>query len=75
MGPKSKMRQLANHLHTQMRVTEPYTPWQNLVNNHIRELEKRWQQTVRTKKVHRRLWDYGLVWECEIMNCIARGPS
>jgi hypothetical protein len=75
MGPKSKMRQLANQLHTQMRVTEPYSPWQNLVNNHIRELEKRWQNTVRTKKVHRRLWDYGLVWECEIMNRIARGTD
>jgi hypothetical protein len=34
MGPKSKMRQLANKLHSQMRVTEPYSPWQNHVNDY-----------------------------------------
>jgi hypothetical protein len=52
MGPKSKMRQLANKLHSQMRVTEPYSPWQNHVNYSIWELEKHCLQTVWTKKVH-----------------------
>ena len=64
-----------NKLHSQMHVKEPYSPWQNHVNDSIRELEKCWLQTIRTKKVHQRVWDYGLVCECEIMSHIARGPN
>jgi hypothetical protein len=52
MGPKSKMRQWANKIHSQMHVMEPYSSWQNHVNDSIWELEKHWLQTVQTKKVH-----------------------
>jgi hypothetical protein len=50
MGPKSKMRHLANKLHSQMHVMEPYSPWQNHVNDSIQEFDKHWLQTVWTKK-------------------------
>jgi hypothetical protein len=40
IGPKSKMRELVNKLHSQMHVKEPYSPWQNHVNDSIQELEK-----------------------------------
>jgi hypothetical protein len=67
-GPNSKFRKLAQHLRIQMRMTEPYSLWQNKV-----------ERTIGTNmvwlSVPKRLWDYGLVYEGKLMSLISRSPE
>jgi hypothetical protein len=74
-GPKSEFMKTVCRLHIKLKQTEPYSPWQNDAERKIGELKKRWRHRMLTKKVPRRLWDYGLVHEAEIMSRIARGPD
>jgi Reverse transcriptase (RNA-dependent DNA polymerase) len=55
--------------------TEPYTPRQNKAERVIGELRRRWRSRMASKNVPSRLWDFGFVYECEIMSRIARGPD
>jgi hypothetical protein len=41
----------------------------------IRELKKRFKHLMQEKKVPKRLWDYGLVHQAEILSIIARGKD
>jgi hypothetical protein len=54
------------------RNTEPYSPWQNKAENSICLLKKRWKQTIARKNVHRRVWDYALVYDAEILSRTTR---
>ena len=74
-GPKSEFMKTVRYLKVKLRQTEPYSPWQNDAERKIGEVKKRWRHHMITKKVPRRLWDYGLVYEGEIMSRMARGPS
>ena len=73
VGPRSEFMKTVNYLRTKIKQTEPYSPWQNQAESAIRELKKRWKHRMSVKKIPRRLWDYGLVYESEIMSRIARG--
>ena len=73
VGPKSEFMKAVNYLRTKIKPTEPYSPWQNQAESAIRELKKRWKHRMSVKKIPRRLWDYGLVYESEIMSRTARG--
>ena len=75
VGPKSDFYKTVNYLRTRIKRTEPYSPWQNNAESAIRELKKRWKHRMATKKIPRRLWDYGLVYESEIMSRTARGDD
>jgi hypothetical protein len=48
-------------------VTEPNRPQQNRAETVIREVKKRWFRQMVKRKVSKRLWDYGIVWACEVM--------
>ena len=41
----------------------------------IGELKKRWRNRMVRKKVPKRLWDYGLIYESGILNRIPRGNN
>ena len=75
VGPKSEFMKTVNYLRTKIKQTEPYSPWQNQAESAIRELKKRWKHRMSTNKIPRRLWDYGLVYESEIMSRTARGED
>ena len=49
-------------------ITEPHRPQQNRAETVIREIKKRWFRQMVKRKVPKRLWDYGIVWACEIMS-------
>ena len=49
-------------------VSEPHRPQQNRAESVIREVKRRWYRQMTKKKVPKRLWDYGIVWVCEIMS-------
>ena len=75
VGPRSDFYKTVNYLRMRIKRTEPYSPWQNNAESAIRELKKRWKHRMATKRIPRRLWDYGLVYESEIMSRTARGDD
>ena len=75
VGPKSDFMKTVNYLRTRIKQTEPYSPWQNIAESGIRELKKRWKHRMATKNIPRRLWDYGLIYESEIMSRTAKGDD
>ena len=64
---QSTVRKHAIDLH----VTKPHPHNQSKVEGVIREIQKRWFRMMLKKKVPRRLWDYGIKWVCEVMQCTA----
>ena len=53
-------------------ISEPDLHNQNPVENLIREVRQKWYRTMVTKRVPRKLWDYGVSWVSEVMpmtNC------
>ena len=52
-------------------LTEPDQHNQSKVEGVIRELSKRWFWVMLKQWVPNRLWDYGIHWVCEIMQCTA----
>ena len=60
--------------HINYRNTEPYSPWQNRAEDAIKRIKGRWKRSRRTTGCHRRLWDYGMRHEAELLARIA-GPD
>ena len=54
-----------------LHVTEPHRHNQSKVEGVVREIRKRWFRIMLKKKVPKRLWDYGIKWVCEVMQCTA----
>ena len=70
-GPKTEfMNQVRKHgiMH---HTSEPHRPQQNRAESVIREVKKRWFRQMTKRRVPARLWDYGIVWVCEIMSLTA----
>jgi hypothetical protein len=66
--PKTEfMKQIRNH-DIDYHIIEPNRPQQNRAETVIREVKKRWFRQMVKRKVPKRLWDYGIVWACEIMS-------
>jgi hypothetical protein len=49
-------------------IIKPHRPQQNRAETVIREVKKRWFRQMVKRNVPKRLWDYGIVWACEIMS-------
>ena len=52
--------------HINMRVTVPYSPWQNLAEACVRELKRSVRRTIRQTKAPRRAWAYCGQWAAAI---------
>jgi hypothetical protein len=74
-GRATEFMKNIRHYHINMRYTEPYTPRQNFAEQMIGELKRRWKQRMATHSIPNRLWDYGLIYEAEILSRTARGPD
>ena len=55
--------------------TEPYSPWQNRAEDAIREIKRRMKRRRVRDDIPKRLWDFQLNYECDIMNLTATGPD
>jgi hypothetical protein len=64
----SQFQKTLRWLKCSARVTEPYSPWQNYAEGTIGLLAKQWRNRMATKKVPSRLWDYGIVYDSEILS-------
>ncbi len=70
-GPKTEFMQNVRKYEIEHHVSEPHRPQQNRAESVIREVKRRWFRQMTKKRVPKRLWDYGIVWICELMSLTA----
>ena len=76
VGPNSDFVKEANRLKVRLRRSEAGRSNQNFAaEREIGELKKRWRNRMLKRKVPKRLWDYGLVYESSILNFVPRGNN
>jgi hypothetical protein len=68
VGPKTEFMKNVRGYGIDYHCTEPHRPQQNRAETVIREVKKRWFRQMVKRNVPKRLWDYGIVWACEIMS-------
>ena len=66
--PKTEFMKHVRDYGIDYHLIEPHRPQQNRAETVIREVKKRWFRQMVKQKVPKRLWDYGIVWACEIMS-------
>ena len=64
-----------NKLKINLKRTEPYSPWQNRAENSIGKLKARWKRRMMKHRCHKKVWDFGLVYESEIMSRMSSGSD
>ena len=67
-GKKTEFQKNIRKYAIQPHKTEPYRPNHNFAEGVIREVRKKWFRVMVKKNVPQRLWDYGLMWVCDIQN-------
>ena len=76
IGPKTPFRRLCTRERISLHTTEPGQKNQNHAAEHeIGQLKKKWRRRRLKRGIPNRLWDYGMVYESELMNRYARGPD
>mmetsp|Transcript_5560 Transcript_5560/g.8528 ORF Transcript_5560/g.8528 Transcript_5560/m.8528 type:complete len:135 (-) Transcript_5560:93-497(-) len=66
--PGSTFMKIANWIRAIVHRIEKYSPWQNRAEAAIGLLKKRWRQRCAAEKVPSRLWEYGLVYDAEVLS-------
>ena len=66
IGKHSKFQQLCKRYNIESRSTEPYSPWQNQAEGNIKIVKGKAKRRRIRRRVPKRVWDFGLVWESEI---------
>ena len=72
-GPKTKFMNIIRNQDIRWRSTEPYSPWQNRAEDAIREVKRKMKRRQANKQVPPRVWDYLLIYECDIISRTVRG--
>jgi hypothetical protein len=76
VGPRTDFMKEVNRLKIRLKRSETGRSNQNYAaEREIGELKKRWRNRMLKRKVPPRLWDYGLIYESNILNRIPRGQQ
>lgn len=75
VGPNTEFAKTLRKVRCKLRQTEPYTSKQNRAEYYIGELKRRWRSTMLSRNVPKRLWDFGMIYQSEIMSRTARGSD
>ena len=67
VGPNTSFMKQIKYYDIKLHVSETRTPQQNPAEGIIREIRKKWNRIKNHRNVHERLWDYGVIWVCEIL--------
>lgn len=67
IGTNSEFMKRVRQYDIDIHISAPRTPRENPAEQTIREIRKKWFRVMGAKHVPKRLWDYGIVWVCEIM--------
>ena len=73
IGKDSDFAKTARFLRSKLSSCEPGTQRQNNFEGETRLLKRRWKNRMATNNVPKRVWDYGLVYEAQILSRLARG--
>jgi len=68
LGFDKEFQKIVRRLRIMCKTIEPHTSRQNKAERMIGELRRRWRDTCRRTNLHKRLWDYAIVWIAEIMS-------
>ena len=71
VGPNTDFMKNIRKYEIEHHVSEPGRPQQNRAESVIREVKRRWFRLMVKQKAPKRLWDYGIVWVCEVMSLTA----
>jgi hypothetical protein len=63
--------QIVKHYHIKLRVTEPYSPWQNRAEAGVRELKKMAPRVLRRSVAPIEFWCYAIEWAARTMSLTA----
>ena len=74
-GPQCLFRKNANFLHSALYSAEAGTQKQNRYEGENGILKARWKSQMREYNIPKRLWDYSLQYEAQILSMIARGSD
>lgn len=73
--PGSEFQKLMTKYHIVGHQNKAKTQRYNRAEDSVRELKRRWKKTIIKRIVPKRLWDYGMVWEAEILSRMCRSNS
>lgn len=62
----TRFHESIRHYRINDHVIEPYSPWQNRAESGIRILKSKWKRMMIKRQVPKRLWDFALVWICQV---------
>jgi len=68
---QSKGRAIANEYHIDLKVTVPYSPWQNKAESTVRELKRVTRRKIHEKKAPKRMWSYAGKWAAALRRLTA----
>ena len=71
VGKRTEFQSTVQKHAIDLRVTKPHRHNQSKVKGVVREIRKRWLRVMLKKKVPKQLWDYGINWVCEVIQCTA----
>ncbi len=76
VGRNTEFKKACRKYRIDLRMTEPGQKNQNhAAEREIGELKRRWRRRRAKKNASHQLWDYGMVYETELMNRYSRGPD
>ena len=75
VGKRTEFQATVQKHATDLHVTERHHHNQSKVEGVVQEIRKGWFRIMLKKKVPKRLWDYGIKWVCEVMQCTASTPG
>ena len=71
VGKRTEFQSTVQKHAIDLHVTEPHRHNQSKVEGVVQEIRKPWFRVMLKKKVPKQLWDYGIKWVCEVMQCTA----
>ena len=70
--PGSEFQKALTKYHIEEQRSEPHTPNQNRAEDSIREVKRRWKRRIMKRRVPKRVWDFAITWESEILSRMCR---
>ena len=65
-GDNTYFKEVTKRCHIDTRLIEPYSPWQNQAENTIGIIKAKAKRRRIRRRVPKKCWDFGIVWEAEI---------
>ena len=68
-GYNTEIKRVARLARMEVQTTEPYSPWKNKAEMFIKIIKGEANRKRFQRNIHKRVWDFGMVWEGDIYYC------